>query len=247
MRLHGSASRGRRLVNALAVGCLVAAAGAVVPGVGQAARVPLCDQSEVCRVHRENGFQLYEAKNYADALTEFEAAYATRAEPRLLLNIGRSLFRLDRPGEALQRYQQFREQSPALDAATQESLARYITEAEAAKAAQDESHKPLPAPPPKLPSLAAPGVLLGLGGALLASSLGTGLYARQLQQEFSDTSLQTMMFTPELQDLQQRGLTMNQATLGLAIGGGALVIAGATWLGVAIHQRKVIQSANTSR
>ena len=82
---------------------LIAAAGAVVPGVGQAARVPLCDQSEVCRVHRENGFQLYEAKNYGDALTEFEAAYATRAEPRLLLNIGRSLFRLDRPGEALQR------------------------------------------------------------------------------------------------------------------------------------------------
>jgi len=247
MFLHGQASRNRRLANVLAVGCLVAAAGAVVPGVGQAARVPLCDQSEVCRVHRENGFQLYEAKNYGDALTEFEAAYATKAEPRLLLNIGRSLFRLDRPDEALQRYQQFREQSPALDAATQESLARYITEAEAAKAAQDASHKPPPAPPPKLPSLAPAGVLLGLGGALLVSSLGTGLYSRQLQQEFSDTSLQTMMFTPELQDLQQRGLTMNQATLGLAIGGGALVIAGATWLGVAIHQRKVIQSANANR
>lgn len=78
-------------------------------------------------------------------------------------------------------------------------------------------------------------------------SLGHRALCVQLQQEFSDTSLQTMMFTPELQDLQQRGLTMNQATLGLAIGGGALVIAGATWLGVAIHQRKVIQSANTNR
>ena len=165
------------------MGGLVGVVGAMAPAVGQAARVPLCDQSEVCRVHRENGFQLYEAKNYGDALTEFEAAYATKAEPRLLLNIGRSLFRLDRPGEALQRYQQFREQSPALDAATQESLARYITEAEAAKAAQEKAtadkdaaaraeeirRRMAPTRPLNIAkwSLAGAGVLMTIAGAVM--------------------------------------------------------------------------------
>jgi tetratricopeptide (TPR) repeat protein len=90
-----------------------------------------CLQDEVCRGHYERAVALFEQSHYDTALTEFQAAYAQRQMPWLLLNIGRTLHRLGRPKEALERYEMFSKAEPRMDAETRQRLDKYVAQAQA--------------------------------------------------------------------------------------------------------------------
>lgn len=59
------------------------------------------------REHYQRGLSLYQEKQYAAALTEFEAAYAGSQLPRLLLNIGQTCFMLGRYEQAMDIYARY--------------------------------------------------------------------------------------------------------------------------------------------
>lgn len=71
-----------------------------------------CVTDQLCREHEDRGIKSSTQKDYASALVEFQAAYARAPIPRLLINIGRSLFRLGQPKEALKYYARFSRAEP---------------------------------------------------------------------------------------------------------------------------------------
>ena len=113
-----------------------------------------CVADPVCRDHEDRGIEASTQKDYAEALVEFQAAYARTPTPRLLINIGRSLFRLGQPAEALKYYERFMraETSPAPEVA--QRIKRYIEEAKAAVAAAP-TKPPVIEPPVKRDELPA--------------------------------------------------------------------------------------------
>lgn len=91
-----------------------------------------CVADPVCRDHEDLGISASAEKDYASALVEFQAAYARAPIPRLLINIGRSLYRLGQPADALKYYERFLLADPYPAPEVAQRVQRYIEEAKAA-------------------------------------------------------------------------------------------------------------------
>lgn len=59
------------------------------------------------QAHRDAATRLFQERDYEGALREFRAAYEQRQLPLLLVNMGRTYFRMGRAREALQYYEQY--------------------------------------------------------------------------------------------------------------------------------------------
>lgn len=109
-----------------------------------AATATSCSQDAVCSSQFKQASQLYQEGQYARAVLAFQAAYDRRHEPRILVNIGRTLQKLGHPQEAIDYYERSQAAAPG-DTALQTSVSKFIAEARAQLEAQ--LHPP-PAPPP---------------------------------------------------------------------------------------------------
>lgn len=69
-------------------------------------------RADAFRQHYDQAIARYESRDFEGALREFRAAYERRALPRLLINIGRTLFRMGKPREALAFYEQYLRAEP---------------------------------------------------------------------------------------------------------------------------------------
>lgn len=112
---------------------LFASALLLVAATAGAATPDLCQSDPECHSHTEKALRKVGRADYEHALSDFQAAYARRPEPRLLLNIGRCYFRMSRPEDALSYYHRFVdapgfEPEPELTKAAQD----FMAEAEAA-------------------------------------------------------------------------------------------------------------------
>lgn len=117
-----------------------------------------CNQDEECRAHFVKGRGYYKDQDYKSALDEFNAAYARRQTPILLINIGRSLQKLGRPKEALEYYQRC-QAATTTDKDLQEKLKIYIGEVQALLTTEPAEVKPTPPPEVEQPE-PPPAVLL---------------------------------------------------------------------------------------
>lgn len=148
----------------------------------------LCQSDRECRKRADLAAKLYNDRKFAEALTEYQAAYDLKQDPFLLLNIGRTLFRLGRPRSAITKFELLQKNNPDLDPVTAKSLEKYMAEAKAALEAEQESAPvppPLPqplitAPPPPPPPEKKPvykqwWFWTAIGGAAVAVGLGVGL------------------------------------------------------------------------
>jgi hypothetical protein len=149
----------------------------------------LCSKDPECKKHSEEGLKLYGERKYTQALTEFQQAYDLKPEPRLQLNIGRTLYHLGRPRAALKAYEQYGKTGNP-DAEMQKKLEKYIAEAKIAVEAEQEHMPPppppidpatglpvgaAPPPPPPVPVYKKWWFWTAVGGAALAVGLGVGL------------------------------------------------------------------------
>jgi tetratricopeptide (TPR) repeat protein len=75
----------------------------------------------------QSGLKLYAAKDYLGALAVFKDAYARFPSGKILLNIGTTLVKLDRPAEAANAYQGYLD-SPDVDPAKQGEATRVLAE-----------------------------------------------------------------------------------------------------------------------
>ena len=74
--------------------------------------------------------------NFDEALALYEKAYEQSREPRLLLNIGRCYYRLNRPQTALDYYEKFRAEQADLEPELTSRLGQFVAEAKLALLAQ---------------------------------------------------------------------------------------------------------------
>lgn len=217
----------------LALGAGLGVAGEARAGDG----VERCQRNVVCRVHSERGVEHSEQKSYSEALYEFQAAYAAEPAPALLLNIGRSLYRLDRPLEALEYFRRYRKEAGVLDPESEKLVRRYELEAGTAVISLSEQPEPRPAAlsvrQDRLPPLATLGVLGG-GLGLLIIGIGLGGGAARAGNELAQPANHFAVFYPSQQALETRGLRLQAAGISfdvlglLAIGGGMASVG--TWL-----------------
>lgn len=90
-----------------------------------------CLNDMTCKTHYERAVKFFEEGRFESALPEFQAAYARRQMPWLLINMGRTLHRLGRPREALDHYERYKLAESRPDAETQATLEKYIAQARA--------------------------------------------------------------------------------------------------------------------
>jgi tetratricopeptide (TPR) repeat protein len=109
----------------------------------RAERAASCQQDSVCWRELGRGSKLAEAADYSGALAAFELAFARVPDPRLQINIGRSLHRLGRYDEAIAAFEHYQATAPTTSPPEeQEVVRRFLTEAQQAK------HQSPPTPPP---------------------------------------------------------------------------------------------------
>lgn len=212
-----------------------------LPVAASAESVDICHRDPECRKHSKNGVRLSEKKDYAEALQEFEAAYAIQPDSRLLINIGRSLYRLNRPKEALDYYARYRKAESDIDPQTDKALKGYeadaiisLPPAEAATVAQpvvQKSHgtKLVPALPI--------GLIIG-GAAFLAIGIGLGSASISAGNQIADHSNNFTVFNADSRALESRGMALESAGITFDVLGGAALTAGAVWTGLWLYQRK---------
>lgn len=146
-----------------------------------AAEPVVCAERPACLALQEQGVQAHNEKRYAEAVRFYEQARASTPDPRLLVLMGRSRFRLGEIDAALALYNQAR--PDIADPVERAQLERFIGEANAQRTV---------APDPKtqalLPPRGAEGppvykrwwfwTILGVAAAGTATALGVGLAAR---------------------------------------------------------------------
>lgn len=160
MALGSSISRGFLLVICLWGGLGVG----LGLGIGPAHADPKgksdgCLKDTVCHDHYQQALTQYDAGRYEDALTGFQAAYARRQMPWLLINIGRTVQRLGRPQEAINYYERYKKAEPNIDEESERRVNKYIEQAKALlEQTPEQPTLPMPQkpePPPTPPVLTA--------------------------------------------------------------------------------------------
>jgi tetratricopeptide (TPR) repeat protein len=210
---------------------------------GPAHAVPedACIKDEKCKEHYTKGVKLYKEELFDEALTEFQAAYAARQMPLLLVNIGRTMQKLGRPKDALSHYERFLRAEPKIDPDTKKRVEDYISQVKALIDSEpDKQDKPSPAttapaasqaPPPPAPP--PPGRSLIIAGSAVALvgvaglATGVGLFAasNSAYQSFQGTNdeFDKLAFRKRAQDLGS-GSVVSYILGTVALGtGGALI------------------------
>ncbi|MBL9004152.1 MAG: hypothetical protein JNJ46_07900 [Myxococcales bacterium] len=125
---------------AAAICCVVDTAQARKPGPGEDA----CLADGVCVGLYEEARRLSKSGDYATALAAYQGAYHRRPVPWLLINIGRTLHKLGRYGEALSHYRRYLADEPKGPSDRLQTVHDYIAQAEKAQAEPSpaESAKP---------------------------------------------------------------------------------------------------------
>ena len=241
--------------------------------VGRATVADPCEQDPSCRAHDTAGLALVQEKRYAEALIEFQAAYRSQAIPRLLINIGRCMYRIGRFSDAISAYEQFSTADPDADPQTKERVARYIAEAQ--KGLQASAKGPPPQPPveskpgspPYDPAMqkgmaltsseparaaptAPPGIKLPVGAGVLAG-LGAGVLAAGLGFGISAKQTGDVLvthpggFSQPLLDLAGR---WNIAAISCDVMGGLILAGGLAWgIQSYVRQRQTAASAQLGK
>ncbi|HRI49748.1 MAG TPA: hypothetical protein PLW65_06160 [Pseudomonadota bacterium] len=88
-----------------------------------------CINDPVCRQHYDTALELFQDGRYEAALGEFQAAYAQRQMPWLLVNIGRTLHRLGRLKEAIAHYERYQQSGLGTDPETSQKAREYLAQA----------------------------------------------------------------------------------------------------------------------
>ena len=230
-----------------------------------------CIKDERCKEHHDKAVNYYNQQYYEEALSEFQAAYAARQMPLLLINIGRTLQKLGRPKEAINYYERFQQAESKPDPAVQAKVSDYLNQARALVGTDPAPPTPDPAsdpnknpttapttpPPPATPAAPTPppppppgrnmiiagGVIAGVG--VVGFITGLGLYVRSA----SDYST-FQNSTDELEQLMAKSSAQSYgygSTAAYAVGA-ALVGVGAALIGVGArklvaHRRSTLTPA----
>lgn len=186
----------------------------------------------------------FEAERYEEALAAFRRSYDYERLPALLFNMASALDRLNRPEQAIARYEAY------LAAMEEDANAPYVrsrirllqaqvSEALEADGVDDEvndieisedvgGQSDMDAPMAEPPSRVGPIVLFALGGAALAAAIGTGVRASGLDGDVRELCINEVC--PESTEADARRVTrLARTTDAMAGVAGAAILGGVLW------------------
>lgn len=164
---------------------------------------PSCDEDPACQKLSAQGMESFGAGRFREAEDRFSQAYALRADPALLYNLGRAAHKAGRPQDAVPYYQRFLAADAAGDAEQRRKAEQYLAQAQREAAPPVlTSAQPMkktaptlppsgmqPLLPPSQPSTERPPiplyrkpwlwVIVGVAVAGTAVGIGVGLAARR--------------------------------------------------------------------
>ncbi|MCA9615351.1 MAG: hypothetical protein KC586_21495 [Myxococcales bacterium] len=206
---------------------------------------PVWAQDEF-QTHLDAGLQHYEAREYAQAAAEFQAAFDLRPEPDLLYNVARSYERAVMRAEAIAAYDRFLELPGTTSEMRQRALgARNSLESEvralerresdANAATNEETTEPTPQPTPTPPPPEEPSALRPVGFAMLgvgaAAAIVGGVFgglALKANSDFEDATGRAEQI--ELRDDVNRNALLADVLVGVgaatAVVGVVLIVLG---------------------
>lgn len=183
------------------------------------AQPPRCAEDLLCRSRLDRGIELDLARKYEEALREFLAAYHQRKDPRLALNIGRTLHKLGRFAESLSWYKDAG-RAAAADGDLQKQLQEFIAEAKqnlpdglAAQTPVRIVNQPTFAVQTSPVTLTSTATAINNNINVIKLDLGSILPRNQLDQK----------------PLYKRAVLWGPLLTGLTLAAGAVGIAAATW------------------
>lgn len=88
-------------------------------------------RADLAEVHYRRGLAAYDAKNFQEAIREFQTAYKVRQLPRILLNIGQVYRKLGMASTALKFYEHYLRVEPKPKPETKAEVDRYIAQTRA--------------------------------------------------------------------------------------------------------------------
>lgn len=181
-----------------------------------AAQAPSCAEVAQCRSHLDQGMAFDLERNYELALREFQAAYKQEKDPRLALNIGRTLHKLGRFAEAISWYKRAGQAAPA-DRALQERLQDFL--------AQSQQSLPAAASVPKSASVVNKPPLVVQTAPMTANLTATAINHNVIQL---DASLLRAASAAEPKPLYKRA-SLWVPVVGLVVAAGAAGLAASLW------------------
>jgi len=192
------------------------------------------------RHHFESGRAYFERAEYDDAVREYEKSYALSLRPKLLVNISRAHESAGRPKEAADALERWLTVSPADDPMRTDMERRHVRlRAQAAKLTNTNAPTENPSNEAAEPALAsgaatperaalAPWLLIGGGGAALASGLVVGLLGRSDISDVEDAKQDTRFSSVQDQvDAGPRKVMIGSVLAGV---GTIAAAAGVVWL-----------------
>lgn len=131
-----SSGRPLRIRQRRVLGWLFSGVCLLTPGGALATAPDRCQADAICRDRVAAAMRIAVQGNFDEALALYEKAYEQSREPRLLLNIGRCYYRLNRPQTALDYYEKFRAEQADLEPELTSRLGQFVAEAKLALLAQ---------------------------------------------------------------------------------------------------------------
>lgn len=205
-----------------------ASAPAPAPAPAKPAAPTLSPEEErIAQEHYRNGAEFFRSGKYAQARTEFEAAYGLTKLPDLLYNLAKVEEKEGNKEKEAAYLQQYLASNPEDAAAVQARLA-LIKPAGGADL-------------PKFP-VAAAGIMAG-GLAALVVGFACGGAALSTARQIEDPANYNKQFTPELINLQESGKRLNTAAILFDVVGGLALAGGGAWIGYWYYQRHQAKKA----
>ncbi len=182
------------------------------------------------KIHYEAGVKFYDAHAWREALREFATAYEFSPRAGLLYNMARCDEQLGDFTKAAAAYEQFLAQEPS--SAQRAEIEERLTQIRAQMTT--ETTTPPSEPPRRLRKY--PFILGGVGLALLAASIGTGVVALQREHSLSQMCGGDVCSPTDSAELSLRndGVKLAHATDALLGVGGAVFAAGVVTLSIEV-------------
>lgn len=225
-----------------------------------------CLQDKICRGHVDTARTMSGAGLHAEALKEYEAAYARRPTPWLVFNLARLLERMNRSADALPLYQRYLDEMGNEDSEQVRTARAALADAQTRRtsaAAPPPSKPPIATPPPapivqpppppivapvetakSAPGISGPlvaGFLIGSGLGLLGAGLGFGQNAKEVE------SILVSNLGPYDQRLFDHGASLNRLAIGLDVTGSIIAAAGVVVTIVLVARRDKVTSTSRAR
>ena len=105
--------------------------------VAARAEAQTCRSDAQCGALLDSGLSAFKIPDYPRALRNFEAAYALLQDPVLLLNLGRTHYRLGHPDKAVEYYLRFQGAVPNPNPEIAATVEKYLAEARNSQAQAD--------------------------------------------------------------------------------------------------------------